>query len=409
MTEGGVDAAALDRQDDLSSFRGRFVIPNDTVYMDGNSLGRLPTETGPRIHQVVYEQWAEKLVVGWDSWLGEAARIGDKLSTLIGAQNGEVVISDQTSINVYKLASAALAATGRPNIITDRGNFPSDRYVLSSVAEASGGQLILADEDPTAETIDALLDDSVGLVSLSHVSFRSGAMLDGGAITETAHRHGAMVLWDLAHSVGSAPVHLSEWNADLAVGCTYKYLNAGPGAPGFLYVRSDLHPTLFQPIRGWFGHADQFGFAQDWQPAEDIRRFLVGTPGVISMVGVDVGIDLTLEAGMTNLRRKSVALTSLFMDLVRPLQSHGVEIVTPTDPASRGSHVTVAHEHGFQIASELRSRGVIPDFREPDLIRFGFAPLYTTFVETERAADELSDIVGSRSYLEFDSKRRGVT
>ncbi|GMQ94804.1 MAG: kynureninase [Acidimicrobiia bacterium] len=402
-------ARSHDRDDSLAHFRNRFVITDDLIYLDGNSLGRLPAETPRRIRETVEEQWAHDLVVAWDRWLDAGTRIGDSLAPLIGANSGEVAVCDQTSINLFKLASAGLRSSGRRNIITDSGNFPSDRYVLESVASSRGGQLILAPEDPSAEDIAKLLDNTVGLVSLSHVAYRSGALTDGAEITGLVHERGALMLWDLAHSAGSVPVHLSEWDADLAVGCTYKYLNAGPGAPGFLYVNRELQHVLEQPITGWFGHADQFGFTDEWVAADNIRRFLVGTPPIVSMVGVEVGVALTVEAGIEQLRNKSIALTSLFIEAVAPLSAHGIEIITPTAPTRRGSHVTVRHRHGFQIASNLRQRGVIPDFRAPDLIRFGFTPLYTTFEETANAVEILVDILETRSYGSFPATRDGVT
>jgi len=281
--------------------------------------------------------------------------------------------------------------------------------VLGSIAEAAGGRLVIVPEDPTIADLEHHLDDTVGLVSLSHVSYRSGAMHDGAQVTACVHDHGALMLWDLAHSVGSVPVNLGAWNADLAVGCTYKYLNAGPGAPGFLYVRKDLHTELEQPISGWFGHVDQFGFADEWAPSLDIRRFLIGTPPVVSMVGVDVGVNLTAEAGVEAIRAKSVALSSFFIEAIGPLEGEGIEVITPRDPQLRGSHVTLSHSNGFQIASALRDRGVIPDFREPNLVRFGFTPLYTTFSEVAAAAAILKEIVTSRSYKSFPTARTGVT
>ena len=402
-------AIQLDALDPLSRFRDRFVIKDALIYLDGNSLGRLPKETALRIQEVVETEWAEQLVLGWDTWLDSGTRIGDLLAPLIGAAAGEVAIADQTSVNLFKLASAALASSGRKSILTDSGNFPSDRYILGSVAEAAGGTLVVVPEDPTPVDLDVFLDETIGVVSLSHVSYRSGSMADGAAVTDLVHRHGAMMLWDLAHSVGAVPVDLADWNADLAVGCTYKYLNSGPGAPGFLYVRRDLQTQLDQPITGWFGHADQFGFARDWSPAHDIRRFLVGTPPIISMKGVEVGVSLTAEAGIEAIRAKSVELSSLFIDALEPTLRHGVDIITPTDPNLRGSHVTIRHAAGFQVASALRQRGVIPDFRSPDLIRFGFAPLYTTHEETLEAAAVLTDILRTGSYEQFPKNRSGVT
>lgn len=407
----GISARAteLDRGDPLASFRDRFTLAEGLLYLDGNSLGRLPKETIRRIREVVEHEWASELVLGWDHWLDTGLRIGDSLAPLIGANPGEVAVCDQTSINLYKLASAAMDATGRPNIVTDAGNFPSDRYVLASVAERSGGELILAPEDGTVSDLAPLINDTTALVSLSHVSYRSGTLADGAAITQLAHDGGAMMLWDLAHSAGSVPVHLSAWDADMAVGCTYKYLNAGPGAPGFLYVRRDLHDTLTQPITGWFGHRDQFGFTASWQPAPDIRRFLVGTPPIVSMVGVEVGVAISAEAGIDEIRRKSIELTSLFIEGVAPLAEHGVEIVTPMEGARRGSHVTLRHADGVQITAALRSAGVIPDFRAPDLIRFGFAPLYTSYQEVARAVGILTELIETGSYRSFDERRGRVT
>lgn len=402
-------ASHLDTVDPLASFRDRFVIEDELIYLDGNSLGRLPKDTAGRTRDAVESEWAHRLVMGWDSWLGSGPRIGDLLAPLIGALTGEVAVGDQTSINLYKLASAAVTATDRPNILTDSGNFPSDRYVLRSIAEAHGGQLIVVPEDPALQDLAGALDESIGLVALSHVSYRSGSMDDGARTTSLVHDHGALMLWDLAHSVGSVPVDLAGWDADLAVGCTYKYLNAGPGAPGFLYVRRDLQTKLDQPITGWFGHADQFGFAEEWEAADDIKRFLVGTPAIVSMAGVEVGVNLTREAGIEAIRRKSIGLSSMFIEALAPLAAHEVTVITPTEPDLRGSHVTIRHECGFQIASALRDRGVIPDFRAPDLVRFGFTPLYTTYAETARAVGILTEILESRSYESFPASRDGVT
>jgi kynureninase len=402
-------ASHLDATDPLASFRERFVIEDDYIYLDGNSLGRLPKDTITRTREAVESEWATQLVLGWDTWLDVGTRLGDRLAPLIGAQPGEVAVADQTSVNLYKLAAAAVSASGRTNIVTDRGNFPSDRYVLGSIAEAAGGRLIVVPEDPTLGEIELALDDTVGLVSFSHVSYRSGAMADGRAVTDLVHGHGAFMLWDLAHSAGSVPVDLTDWNADLGVGCTYKYLNAGPGAPGFLYVRGDLQTKLQQPIAGWYGHADQFGFAEEWQAAHDIRRFVVGTPPVTSMMGVEVGIELTTEAGIGPLREKSIALSEFFIDALTPIVGMGATIVTPLDPHQRGSHITIRHVDGYQISSALRDRGVIPDFRAPDLIRFGFTPLYTTFTEALAAAKILADIMVSGSYKSLPSSRTGVT
>lgn len=379
------------------------------LYLDGNSLGRLPLGTINAVRSVVEEEWAHELVLGWDHWIGLGETIGDRLAPLIGATAGEVVLSDQTSVNLYKVASAALAGTGRTIIVTDRGNFPSDRYILDAVARSAGGELRFISEDPTLDDLAAALDASVGVVSLSHVGYRSGVMLDGAAMTAVAHDAGASMIWDLAHSAGSVPVALNEWNADLAVGCTYKYLNGGPGSPGFLYVRSDLLEQLEQPIPGWFSHADQFAMSETYEPARSIRRFVVGTPPIISLVAAGVGIDMTAEAGIDAIRRKSIELTSLFTEGLTSLRHHGLVQITPADPGSRGSHITVSHPRGYQISQALRAQNVIPDFREPDLVRFGFAPLYNTYAEVERALEILESILTTEAHATFPEARGRVT
>ncbi len=410
------DPAGRDAADPLAGFRERFVIDDDLIYLDGNSLGRLPRETVSRTRDLVEEQWAHELVLGWEHWIDEGAVVGDRLAPLIGASPGEVLVCDQTSVNLFKLATAALEHAGRPNIVTDVGNFPSDRYVLESVARAAGGRLLLVREDPSPGDVAAVLDDTVGVVSLSHVAYRSGAMLDAAAITEIAHDHGAYVVWDLAHSAGSVPVDLAGWGADLAgwgadlaVGCTYKYLNGGPGAPGYLYVRSDLVEALRQPITGWFSHADQFAMAPTYEPAPSIRRFAVGTPPMLSLVGAAVGIEITREAGIDAIRAKSIELTAAFIDGIAAMPGHGFTVVTPTAVDARGSHVTLAHEHAAAISAALRARRVIPDFRSPDLIRFGFAPLYTTFTEVADALEVIDEVMTTKEYLEFAGRSTRVT
>jgi kynureninase len=405
-------ATELDASDRLARYRNEFVITDDLVYLDGNSLGRLPKATIKRLRAVVEEEWASELVMGWNRWLDIGLEIGERLAPLLGAEPHEVALCDQTSINLFKLATAGLAHSGRTNIITDSGNFPSDRYVLEGVAASAGGSLVFAPEDPTADDIVNLVTDDVGLVSLSHVSYRSGTMLDAAAITSAAHAGGALMLWDLAHSAGSVPVDLSGWNADLAVGCTYKYLNAGPGAPGFLFVRSDLITKLDPPIPGWYAHADQFAMAKEFVAKDNIGRFVVGTPSVIAMAAADEGIRLSAGVGIAALRAKSLALTDFFIASLTEsgvLGRFGFEVITPEDHNSRGSQVTIRHPEAYRISHALRRAKVIPDFRAPDLVRFGFTPLTTTFDETARAVNVLADIMERRSYEDFDAIRSGVT
>ena len=405
-----LDAAAkLDEADPLAPTREAFVIEDDLIYLDGNSLGRLPKRTISRLRDVVENEWAHELVLGWNHWLDIGLEIGKRLAPLIGADGTEVALCDQTSVNLYKVAMAGLNHTGRSDIITDAGNFPSDRYVLEAVSKAAGGRLIFAPEDPTPEDIEDLMTDDVGLVSLSHVSYRSGRMLDAVSIGSIAHDHGALILWDLAHSVGAVPVDLHLWNADLAVGCTYKYLNGGPGAPGFLFVRGSLVTAIEQPITGWYAHADQFAMAAEFTPKRSIGRFVVGTPSVLAMAAADEGIQLTAEVGIEPIRTKSLALTDFFIQAMERLQVHGFEFVTPIEHAVRGSQVTIRHPEAYRISLALRNVGVIPDFRAPDLVRFGFTPLYTTFTEAAHAIDRLDAIMVAKAYEAFDPSRSGVT
>jgi kynureninase len=403
-------AVRLDAADPLAGYREHFVIDDDLIYLDGNSLGRPPKAAITDVDAILRDEWARDLVRGWDRWLDLGTRLGDRLAGLIGARKGEVAICDQTSVNLFKLATAALDTADRPNILTDAGNFPSDRYVLSTVARRAGGRLVVLDEDPGPDDVAARLDPSVGLVALSHVSYRSGALLDGEGISQVAGANGSFMLWDLAHSAGAVPVDLDVWGADMAVGCTYKYLNGGPGSPGFLHVREGLHADVRQPITGWFGHEDQFGFHAEFKPADDISRFLVGTPPILSMTAVAAGIDIATDAGIPAIRAKSTSLSSLFIEAVDALDpSHGLEVATPRAPERRGSHVSLRHPEGLAIARALREEGVVPDFREPDLIRFGFAPLYTSHIEVVDAVAVLDTVLASGSYRDGDRSRRGVT
>lgn len=400
---------SLDRADDLAPHRDRLLIPDARIYLDGNSLGPLPADTEQAVRDVL-DTWRRDAVLAWDGWIDVGERLGDELAPLIGAPPGTVAVCDQTSVNLYKLASAALAHTGRGSIVTDAGNFPSDRYVLAGVAEAAGGRLIVMPEDPDVSTIARHVDGDVGLVAMTHVAYRSGHLHDGEAVTAAAHAAGALMLWDLAHSAGAVPVALDRWGADLAIGCTYKYLNGGPGSPGFLFVRGDLHDRLHQPIRGWFGHDDMFGFHDEFHPAPSIRRFLVGTPSVIAAAATEVGIGLTADAGIERIRTKGRALGDLLVTMVEPvLAAHGGHVASPLDPDRRGSHVAVRHPDAHAVSSALRHSGVIVDFRAPDLIRFGLAPLILRHRDVADAVDILNDILERRLHHSFRSNRSGVT
>jgi kynureninase len=410
-------ARSLDVADPLAGFRDRFAIADDAlVYFDGNSLGRLPQATRDRLRQVVEVEWGEDLIRGWDRWIELARQAGDVLATgVLDVDPGEVVLSDSTSVNLYKLAAAALdARPGRRAIVTDDDNFPTDRYVLQGLAATRGLDLRVVrtdlDRGVAPDRVREVLDSDVALVSLSHVAYRSGAVADLVGITEAAHEVGALTLWDLCHSAGAVPTPLREAGADLAVGCTYKYLNAGPGAPAFLYVRADLQPVLRQPIWGWFGQRDQFGMVGDYDPVPGIERFLVGTPGVLAGYAVLEGARITAAAGVVAIAAKGAALTSYAVELFEAwLAGYGFALASPRDPARRGAHLTLRHPRAWQICQALKAAKVIPDFRTPDRLRIGLAPLYTRFVDVYEGFDRLRQIMASGGYERFPAVRPRVT
>lgn len=413
VTEPLARARALDAADALAGFRDRFVIADpNLVYLSGHSLGRLPRVTRDRLRQAVAREWGEQLLSGWDRWIGLAREAGDVLATgVLGVAPGEVILSDSTSINLYKLAIAALdVRPGRRVILTDDDNFSSDRYVLQGIAAARGYTVrtVPADMDTgvSLSDIQAALRDDVALVALSHMAYRSGALADLVGITAAAHRAGAMVLWDLSHSAGATLTPLRQAGADLAVGSTYKYLNAGPGAPAFLFVRADLQTQLRQPIWGWFGQRDQFAMGPDYDPVESIDRFLVGTPPVLAYYGVLEGARLAAEAGIDAIATKAAALTSYAVELVDTwLAPHGFALASPRDPAHRGAHVTLHHPDAWRVYQAWKAARVVPDFRTPDRIRVGLAPLYTRFVDVHEAVRRLHRIMESGDYLRFEEER----
>jgi kynureninase len=401
-------AEAHDNADPLRALRGRFVLEGEgdnRIYLDGNSLGRLPREAASRLAERTAE-WGERLVTGWPDWIELPTRVGDLLAEgVLGARPGEVLVCDSTTVNLYKLAHAALAARpDRRAVVADPDDFPTDRYVLEGVCAARGVEL-------RWEAPGGPIASDVALVALSHVSYRSGALADMAAITEAAHRSGALALWDVSHSAGAVPVELEATGADLAVGCTYKYLNAGPGSPAFLYVRSPLLEELRSPIQGWFGRRDQFRMGPRYEPADGIERFHAGTPSILGLAAVEAGVALVAEAGIERLREKSVALTELIVDLhdarLAPL---GFELGTPRDPTRRGSHVALRHADAWRITRALIERArVIPDFRGPDSVRLGVPPLYTRFVDVWDAVDRLARLLEAGEHLEFGAELSRVT
>jgi kynureninase len=402
-------AESLDAADELGPFRDRFVRDDrELVYLNGNSLGQLPVRTQARIADVVDQDWGVGLVRSWEHWTGFPRAAGEMLAEhLLGAAPGQVLVADSTTVNLYKLATAALdAQRGRDVIITDDDNFPTDRYVLEGIARQRGCELRMISSDideglDTATLADAL-DDRVALVSLSHVAYRSGAMLDLAAVTAMVHEAGGLMLWDLCHAVGSVPVGLDEAGADLAVGCTYKYVNAGPGAPAFLYVREDLQQRLQQPVWGWFGQRDQFAMGPRYEPAAGIGAFATGTPQIIGTVAVEEGARLLGEAGLGRLRAKSIELTSYLIRLadewLAPLE---YAVASPRDAARRGGHVTLRHPEAYRIRQALEREKIITDYRTPGRLRLAPVPITASYLDVWRAAEAARQIAAEKSYSDM--------
>lgn len=413
-------ADELDAQDTLAHFRDRFVIADpDLIYLDGNSLGRLPKATAALADDLVNRQWGTQLIRGWNNgWFAAPERIGAKIAQLIGAQPDEVIVADSTSVNLFKLVVAALQAQrGRTRILTDDLNFPSDLYVIQSAIDLLDQRHELnISSSPDgihgpAEALRAALDQQTALVTLSHTVFKSGYVYAMNELTAAAHAAGALILWDLSHSVGSVPLNLSAANVDLAIGCTYKYLNGGPGAPAFLYVRRDLQHALSNPIAGWMGKRNLFDFAIRYQPASGLRRFLTGTPPMLSLALVEPGVDLLLEAGLDNLRRKSVQQSEYLIELWEAeLAPLGFTLNSPRDYRCRGSHVSLGHAEGLRIdLALLNDMAVLPDFRAPDNIRLGITPLYTSFRDIHTAVQRLQEVVAKRLYEKYSADAPTVT
>jgi kynureninase len=413
-------AAELDARDPLAHYRDRFVIPDpDLIYMDGNSLGRLPRATVTLAEHLIQQQWGERLIRNWnEGWFTTPERVGAKIAHLIGAQPDEVIVADSTSVNLFKLVVAALRFQhGRSHILTDNLNFPSDIYVLQGAIDILDKQHrldIIPSPDgiygPVAE-LQTRLDSQTALLTLSHTVFKSGYIYDMQTLTSAAHAAGALVLWDLSHSVGSVPVDLHAAQVDLAIGCTYKYLNGGPGAPAFLYIRRDLQDALSNPIAGWMGQRDLFNFELEYRPAMGLRHFLTGTPPIVSLSLIEPGVDLLLEAGLDKLRAKSLLqseyLINLWEALLEPL---GFTLNSPREADCRGPHVSLGHAEGLRIDMALiHEMNVLPDFRPPDTIRLGIAPLYTTFRDIHTAVMCLQKIVVERRYEKYPRQSPLVT
>lgn len=393
------DVSALDAADPLAHFRERFRLREGLIYLDGNSLGALPKATGDRLAEVVGAEWGEGLITSWlgAEWSTAPRRIGDKIGRLLGAQPGEIVATDSTSVNIFKVLTAALSLRReRTVILSEATNFPTDVYIMQGVEAFSGGRVKAVTVAPDA-IIDALSED-VAVLLLTQVHYKSGRVRDMAAITERAHDVGALVVWDLSHSAGAIPVDLNGANADFAIGCGYKFLNGGPGAPAYLFAASRHHGAT--PIlSGWFGHARPFDFEEDYDPAAGVERFQCGTPPVLGLSALEVGVDLMLEADMAEVRRKSLALGDLLIERMQPLcDSHGFALASPRDHRLRGSQVAYAHPQGYQIVQALKEYDVIADFRAPDILRFGLTPLYLRYRDIDEMVERLEKVCATRAW-----------
>lgn len=401
---------ALDRTDPLALLRGKFLLPPGVIYLDGNSLGALPRSTAARVSRVIEKEWGEDLITSWNrhDWIGMPQRVGDKIARLIGADAGEVVVAESTSINLIKVLAAALKMRpGRRVILSETENFPTDLYMAEGLVK-------LLDRDYTLRLVPAgdlehALGQDTAVLMLTEVNFRSGALHDMAALTAAAHAAGALAIWDLSHTAGALPVDLNGARADFAIGCGYKYLNGGPGAPAFVYAAARHHGQASQPLHGWLGHAAPFDFAASYRPAAGIRQFVVSTQPILALAALEEGVDLLLQADLGELRAKSQALTEAFITVVEArCAGLGLSLATPRDPARRGSQVSFAHEQGYAVMQALIARGVVGDFRAPDLIRFGFSPLYIRHVDVWDAAEILRDVLATGAWRRPEFQQRAA-
>jgi kynureninase len=390
-------AQESDATDPLGFARERFRLPGGLIYLDGNSLGALPVAAPAALANTAEGQWCDDLIASWTKhgWIDWPTRIAAKLAPIVGARPSELLIADSTSVCLFKLLAAAVRARpGRRTILTEQGNFPTDLYVAQGVSDMLG----LNVKSVPCDSIAAAISAETAVLMLTHVDYRSAAIHDMAAINDAAHAAGALVLWDLSHSAGAVMLDLDGSGCDLAVGCGYKYLNGGPGAPAYLFVAERLQGELQNPLQGWMGHAEPFAFAEDYQPVEGIARFLTGTPSILALAALEAGLDTFDGIAMTDIEAKSRALSELFVAQVEARCGDAVRLASPRDSAERGSHVVFAHSQGYAVMQALIGRGVVGDFRTPDLMRFGFTPLYTRFADVVRAAETLADILESREW-----------
>lgn len=401
-------ARELDAADPLAAYRERFILPEGVVYLDGNSLGCLPEATPARLAEVVAQEWGQDLIRSWNTadWISMPQRVGGKIAPLIGAQPHEVIACDSVSVNLFKLISAALAMRPeRKVILSEPGNFPTDLYMIDGLEKQGLAERRLAPRERIAEA----LDDGVALLMLTHAHYKTGELFDIAALTRAAHEAGALVLWDLSHSGGALPLGLGACQADFAVGCGYKYFNGGPGAPAYAYVAERHLEATRQPLTGWFGHRAPFAFSDDYDPAPGIERLLCGTPPILGLAALEVGVDLIAEIGVERLYEKSKALSEFFREC---LLERGIELdlVSPTDPAKRGSQLSFRHPQAYALSQAMIARGVIGDFRDPDILRFGFAPAYLRFADMAEAARHLAEVFATGEWqLEEFRQRAAVT
>jgi kynureninase len=400
MHAGLSEATALDAADPLRGMRELFHLPDDVLYLDGNSLGPPPKAAFAELEKAARHEWGEGLIRSWNAagWFTLTDTLGDRIGRLIGAQPGETVVTDTTSINIYKALHAALSLRPeRTVILAEADSFPTDLYIAEGVATARAGvSLRLAS---AGVALESLIDEQTAVVLINHVDYRTGALRDLAGLTKQAHARGALVLWDLCHSAGALPIALNAAEADFAIGCTYKYLNGGPGAPAFIFAARRHHERLVQPLSGWWAHAQPFAMESTYRPASGIRRLLCGTQPILSLSALKAALDVFDAADLASIRAKSVALTGLFMDLVEPLAAEfAARIITPRAAALRGSHVAITHEHAYAVVQALIARGVIGDFRAPDIMRFGFAPLYLRYRDAFDAATALRDVLHSEAW-----------
>lgn len=409
MTQDMAEIAALDARDPLRGFRDAFQLRDGLIYVDGNSLGAAPRATAERLARTVTQEWADGLITSWlgAEWSTAPQRIGDKIASIIGAAPGEVIAADSTSVNIFKALTAALSL--RPDrgvILSESGNFPTDVYMMQGIEAFSGGRVRALTVDP--EAVVNRLDDDVAVLLLTQVHYKSGLIRDMAEVTRRAHAKGVLVVWDLSHSAGAIEVDLNGANADFAVGCGYKYLNGGPGAPAFLFA-ARRHHAARPVLSGWFGHASPFTFEEDYRPAEGITRFLCGTPPVLGLAALECGVDLLNQADMQDVRRKSLGLSQLFIESMEErCGEFGFRLASPLDPAVRGSQVSYTHPNGYEIVQALKERDVIGDFRAPDILRFGFTPLYLRYADVVEAVERLREICLTRAWAKPEYRVRAA-